>query len=61
MIDCARNSNFGCEGGDICSLLEWLIGSKTRILLEKTYPLTRVTDTCSLEKLVSWNTFELIF
>ncbi|KZC04434.1 Cathepsin O [Dufourea novaeangliae] len=50
MIDCARNSNFGCEGGDICSLLSWLLLTKARILLESTYPLTRKTGTCMLGK-----------
>nr|XP_012136753.1 PREDICTED: cathepsin O-like isoform X2 [Megachile rotundata] len=50
MIDCAKNSNFGCEGGDICSLLSWLLLSKVQIFQEHAYPLTRKTDTCKLEK-----------
>ncbi|XP_011495433.1 PREDICTED: cathepsin O-like isoform X2 [Ceratosolen solmsi marchali] len=50
MIDCAGNNNFGCEGGDICSLLEWLVISKTRILPEANYPLTRITNVCKLQK-----------
>ncbi|XP_034170904.2 cathepsin O [Osmia lignaria lignaria] len=50
MIDCAKNSNFGCEGGDICSLLSWLLVSKVQIFQEPTYPLTRKTDSCKLEK-----------
>ncbi|XP_016841899.1 cathepsin O [Nasonia vitripennis] len=50
MIDCAGNSNFGCEGGDICSLLDWLLVSKTEILPEINYPLTRTTDACKLQK-----------
>ena len=50
MIDCAKNSNFGCEGGDICSLLEWLVATKTKIVPEKDYPLTRTTDACKLQK-----------
>ncbi|KAJ8668710.1 hypothetical protein QAD02_010373 [Eretmocerus hayati] len=50
MIDCAKNSNFGCEGGDICSLLEWLVATKTKILPEVSYPLTRTTDTCRIPK-----------
>lgn len=50
MIDCARNSNFGCDGGDICSLLMWLSTSKTAILPERNYPLTRTTDECRLPR-----------
>ncbi|KAG7198462.1 hypothetical protein KM043_005844 [Ampulex compressa] len=53
MIDCARNSNFGCEGGDICSLLAWLTLSKIKIVPESTYPLTRKTDACKLGKTLS--------
>ncbi|XP_043252998.1 cathepsin O-like [Colletes gigas] len=50
MIDCAKNGNFGCEGGDVCSLLSWLLLSKAKILQESTYPLTRKTSTCQLGK-----------
>ncbi|XP_014612706.1 PREDICTED: cathepsin O-like [Polistes canadensis] len=49
MIDCAKNSNLGCEGGDICSLLAWLKSTKSPILPESNYPLTRMTDTCKLK------------
>ncbi|XP_015190710.1 PREDICTED: cathepsin O-like [Polistes dominula] len=49
MIDCARNSNLGCEGGDICSLLAWLKSTKSPILPESNYPFTRMTDTCKLK------------
>ena len=50
MIDCAENSNFGCEGGDICSLLSWLLISKVKIFQESIYPLTRKTGACNLAK-----------
>lgn len=50
MIDCAKNSNFGCEGGDICSLLTWLLAFKIKILPESVYPLTRKTGVCKLAK-----------
>ncbi|XP_012284997.1 cathepsin O isoform X2 [Orussus abietinus] len=53
MIDCAKNSNFGCEGGDICSLLTWLMGSKISIVPESNYPLTWKTDACKLGKTAS--------
>ncbi|XP_018311145.1 cathepsin O [Mycetomoellerius zeteki] len=50
MIDCMPG-NFGCQGGDICSLLSWLLASKTRIISETDYPLTLQTDTCRLHKI----------
>ena len=50
MIECAKNSNFGCEGGDTCSLLEWLVSTKTKIVPEIQYPLTKKTDTCKIKK-----------
>ncbi|XP_043516352.1 cathepsin O-like [Frieseomelitta varia] len=52
MIDCAKNSNFGCEGGDICSLLSWLLASKVQIFQEFTYPLVGKTGTCKLGKTI---------
>ncbi|XP_017892780.1 cathepsin O-like isoform X2 [Ceratina calcarata] len=50
MIDCAKNSNFGCDGGDICSLLSWLLATKVQIFQESTYPLVGKTGTCKLGK-----------
>ncbi|XP_012522311.1 cathepsin O isoform X2 [Monomorium pharaonis] len=50
MIDCMPD-NKGCEGGDICSVLSWLLASKTRIVSESDYPLTLRTDTCRLPKM----------
>ncbi|KAL7292471.1 hypothetical protein TKK_0014048 [Trichogramma kaykai] len=50
MIDCAKNDNNGCEGGDICSLLSWLVATKTKIVPESNYPFIRKTDTCKLQK-----------
>lgn len=38
MIDCAENGNSGCEGGDSCLLLEWLVQNKIKIRTEKEYP-----------------------
>lgn len=49
MIDCTPG-NYGCQGGDICSLLSWLLASKTSIRSETDYPLTRQTDMCRLPK-----------
>nr|XP_033323571.1 cathepsin O-like isoform X1 [Megalopta genalis] len=56
MIDCAKNSNFGCEGGDICSLLSWLVLTKAAILPASVYPLTRTTGTCRLDKTLTKGT-----
>lgn len=50
MIDCAGNGNFGCSGGDICSLLMWLETTKVNIQMESEYPLTWKTDDCRLAK-----------
>lgn len=53
MIDCAGNSNFGCNGGDICSLLMWLTSTKVKIQRESQYPMTWTTDTCQLNNEIS--------
>ncbi|EZA49885.1 cathepsin O isoform X1 [Ooceraea biroi] len=50
MIDCMPG-DYGCQGGDICSLLSWLLASKTEIISENDYPLTWRTDTCRLSKI----------
>lgn len=39
MIDCARNGNNGCMGGDTCMLLEWLAENRIPIRTEAEYPL----------------------
>ncbi|GAB1863442.1 Cathepsin O [Camponotus japonicus] len=49
MIDCMPGS-YGCEGGDICGLLSWLLVSKTKIISENVYPLTWRSDACKLSK-----------
>ncbi|XP_025601722.2 cathepsin O-like [Athalia rosae] len=48
MIDCAGHGNFGCNGGDICSLLMWLTTNKVKIQFESAYPMTWKTDTCKV-------------
>ncbi|XP_072386565.1 cathepsin O-like [Diabrotica undecimpunctata] len=47
MIDCSE-FNYGCDGGDICSLLNWLTSFNIKILPEKIYPLTWETENCKL-------------
>lgn len=50
MIDCARNGNNGCKGGDTCMLLEWLTESHIPILTEPQYPMSNDVQniTCKL-------------
>lgn len=48
-IDCARNGNLGCDGGDTCSLLIWLAANKTKIETEKAYPLVLQNQICKLQ------------
>lgn len=45
MIDCST-FNRGCEGGDMCSLLQWMIMTKAKVVTETTYPLTKSNDKC---------------
>nr|CAD7595587.1 unnamed protein product [Timema genevievae] len=52
VIDCARNGNMGCDGGDTCNLLDWLVASKTSIEPEKMYPFTWQTQSCKLKGLI---------
>jgi cathepsin O len=38
MIDCAKNYNMGCVGGDTCMLLEWLTSGHVGIESRSVYP-----------------------
>lgn len=49
MIDCAKDGNYGCEGGDTCSLLNWLVKNKINVTLENVYPFAFETQTCKLK------------
>lgn len=40
MVDCARNGNDGCNGGDNCLLLEWLIKERINIRTDDEYPVS---------------------
>lgn len=42
----------GCEGGDTCFLLEWLVDKKIKIELDNEYPLAWRTQTCKLKEYV---------
>ncbi|CAG5054083.1 unnamed protein product [Parnassius apollo] len=45
-IDCAGLGNSGCEGGDICLLLDWLMMTNTPVQSDKDYPLKLRDGTC---------------
>lgn len=51
MIDCARNGNNGCMGGDTCMLLEWLAENHIPIRTEDEYPLSddNLNTTCKIQ------------
>ncbi|XP_071452857.1 cathepsin O-like [Hetaerina americana] len=46
VIDCAGKGNKGCEGGDTCSALDWMMTNNIPLVTEKEYPLTWVTGIC---------------
>lgn len=46
MIDCARNGNNGCRGGDICTLFEWLVDNDVAIRPADDYPLHLRDEQC---------------
>lgn len=48
MIDCAENGNDGCNGGDSCLLLEWLVKNRVKIRTEQEYPRSKdgMNQTC---------------
>ncbi|KAL5011593.1 hypothetical protein ScPMuIL_010144 [Solemya velum] len=47
VIDCANN-NYGCEGGDICTAVDWMEKSSVHILTEEQYPLTLKSGSCRI-------------
>ncbi|XP_014250363.1 cathepsin O-like [Cimex lectularius] len=50
MIDCARNGNMGCVGGDPCSLVEWLDENNIKVVSELDYPLLLKDNACIVKK-----------
>lgn len=50
MVDCARNGNDGCNGGDNCLLLEWLVQQRTNIRTDEEYPIAKSgeVETCQV-------------
>lgn len=55
MIDCAKNGNNGCAGGDTCMLFEWLAENRVPIHTEDEYPLTNEDKnmTCKVDNTVT--------
>lgn len=60
MVDCARNGNDGCNGGDNCLLLEWLINEQVNIQTNEEYPIltTDEIQTCKMSASQSSNKLE---
>lgn len=50
MVDCARNGNNACDGGDSCLLLEWLVENKIKIRTEEDYKpsASGMNETCKV-------------
>lgn len=40
MLDCS-SGNFGCEGGDTCNALQWMVNQKIRLGTRTQYPSKR--------------------
>lgn len=49
VIDCARNGNMGCLGGDTCTALTWMATSNVSLLEESEYPLTLKQQRCKID------------
>lgn len=60
-IDCAKNGNTGCKGGDTCLLLQWLEESKAPLLTSDEYPLSDNDDQllCQMNKVQSTGTAKI--
>jgi len=46
VIDCSKNGNLGCNGGDTCTAIEWMTGRQ--LATEQDYPTTLKTGNCLL-------------
>ncbi|XP_022253869.1 cathepsin O-like, partial [Limulus polyphemus] len=50
LIDCAKGSNQGCDGGDTCGALMWLNKYNVSVVTEAQYPLKNVAQPCKIKK-----------
>ncbi|XP_037038649.1 cathepsin O-like [Bradysia coprophila] len=48
MVDCAENNNNGCQGGDTCNVLEWLVQKNISIQTMKEYPTNNNSGHCKM-------------
>ena len=51
VIDCASSPsspNRGCDGGDTCAALSWMLASKARLVSETAYPLRDDAGECKV-------------
>lgn len=49
MIDCAGYDNSGCNGGDMCTLMQWIKDNKVPVLKEDNYPLRLKNEQCKMK------------
>jgi hypothetical protein len=47
VIDCSKNGNSGCSGGDTCTAVAWM--SNRKLSSEAKYPLTLKDGSCRLQ------------
>ncbi|RWS11380.1 cathepsin O-like cysteine peptidase protein [Dinothrombium tinctorium] len=53
IIDCAEEDNHGCNGGDTCSALSWMVDNNVKIQTEKDYPLRDDAGECRVKNPMS--------
>ncbi|CAG0885224.1 unnamed protein product [Cyprideis torosa] len=46
LIDCAKEGNMGCEGGNTCTATQWMVDKNVGLVKEKNYGLTLVDGAC---------------
>ena len=52
VIDCASSSsspNRGCDGGDTCAALSWMLRTRVRLTREPDYPIRDSSGQCGVE------------
>lgn len=49
MIDCGGYDNDGCNGGDMCWLMQWIKDNDVPVLREVDYPLRLKNEECKMK------------
>lgn len=50
LIDCSADGyNRGCDGGDTCEALEWMVNNKARLVPEADYPTRDAAGMCDIQ------------